>query len=135
MKVTIPIRIESTPNLREHWAAKAKRAREQFAATFYALKAAKAPTTLPCVVTITRVAPRQLDAHDNLKSGCKHAVDAVAQYLLGGKVKRVDDSDERIEWRYAQRKGGVREYAAEVEFKTYAWEPPAPVETWGGLPT
>lgn len=108
MKVTIPIRIESTPNLREHWAARAKRAREQKSATWYALKDAKAPHDLPCVVTLTRVAPRTLDT-DNLAAGLKACRDGVALWL------QADDADPRIEWRYAQRKGGTKEYAALVD--------------------
>jgi hypothetical protein len=97
-------------NRREHWAARAKRAREARQATFYSLKAAKAPHSLPCVVTVTRVAPRALDGHDGLPASLKGVVDGVTDYLL---VK--SDADPRIEWKYAQRQGGVREYAAEVE--------------------
>lgn len=112
--ITVPIRIESTPNLREHHHARAKRAREHRASAFYCLKSAKAPHALPCVVTLTRVAPRSLDT-DNLVSGLKAARDGVADYLLileGS--KKVDDSDPRITWRYAQIKGDPKEYAARI---------------------
>lgn len=105
--VLVPIRIESVANLREHYHARARRAREHLSATWYALRAAKAPHSVPCTVTITRVAPRKLD-DDNAISGMKACRDGVALWL------GVDDGDERITWRYAQRQGGVREYAAEV---------------------
>ena len=108
MKVVVPIRLASTPNLREHWAARAKRAREHKTATYYALRAAGAPHALPCHVTITRVAPRALDG-DNAVAGAKACRDGVALWL------QCDDADPRITWAYAQRQGGVREYAAEVE--------------------
>ena len=108
MIVTIPIRIESTPNLREHWAKRSKRSAVHKNATWFALKASKAPHALPCTVTLTRIAPRTLDG-DNLQAGCKAARDGVALWLT------VDDADERITWAYAQRKGGAKEYALEVE--------------------
>lgn len=111
MKITVPIRIESTPNLREHWAARAKRAREQKTATWYALKAAKAPHALPCTVVLTRVAPRTLDS-DNLAAGFKACRDGVALWL------QADDADPRILWKYAQRKGEAWTYACEVDIES-----------------
>lgn len=103
----IPIRIESTPNLREHWAQRAKRAGKHKADVHVAMRAAKMPYAVPCVVTLTRIAPRTLDG-DNLQAGCKAARDAVALYLA------VDDADPRVEWRYGQEKGGPKEYALRV---------------------
>jgi hypothetical protein len=38
----------------------------------------------------------------------KNATDTVAMWL------GIDDADARVEWRYAQRRGGVREYAVEI---------------------
>lgn len=66
------------------------------------------PPALPVVVTLTRVAPRPLDAHDNLPASFKHVADGVADYL-GTK-----DSDPRITWRYDQCRGVKGEYAAHV---------------------
>lgn len=108
MIITIPIRIESTSNLREHWTARSKRAGKHKHDTYMALRAAKAPHTLPCIVTITRVAPRALDG-DNLQAGAKNCRDGVALWL------QADDADPRIEWQYAQRKGGAKEYSATIE--------------------
>lgn len=108
MIVEVPIRIESTPNLREHWASRSKRAGIHRNTTYFALKAAKAPASVPCIVTLTRIAPRELD-NDNSISGCKNARDGVALWI------GVDDADKRIEWRYAQQKRGVKDYALLVE--------------------
>ena len=36
---------------------------------------------LPCVVTLTRVAPRLLDEHDNLRASLKACVDGISQRL------------------------------------------------------
>ncbi len=64
---------------------------------------------LPLAITIVRVGPKPLDAHDNLPGSAKHIVDAVAKYL------GVDDADTRVRWEYRQERGasGVR-----VEFVT-----------------
>lgn len=111
MIVRVPIRIESVDNLREHWSARAKRTREQRAAVWYALRAAKAPHQLPCTVTLTRIAPRTLDSHDNLRAGLKASADACADWL------EVLDKDERITWSYSQARGKAREYALHVEIQ------------------
>lgn len=59
-------------------------------------------------VTVTRVAPSVgLDAHDNLRTACKPAVDGLADALGVG-----NDRDQRVSWRYDQRRG---EWAVEVE--------------------
>ncbi len=108
MIVEVPIRIESTPNLRECWQARSKRAGSHRNSAYFALKAAKAPTQVPCVVTLTRIGPRTLDG-DNLQAGCKAARDGVALWLA------VDDGDKRIEWKYAQQKRGVKDYSLLVE--------------------
>lgn len=109
MKLTIPIRIESVANIHEHWASRAKRAREHRTDVWFALKAARAPVEVPVTITLTRIAPRVLDT-DNLASGCKAARDGVADWLM------VDDGDKRLTWVYAQRKGEPKEYALEVAF-------------------
>lgn len=106
--IIVPIRIESTQNLRECWQAKARRTREHRAAVWYSLKAEKVPYTLPCTVTLTRIAPRALDG-DNLQAGLKAARDGVADWL------QVKDNDPRVTWAYAQRPGEPKQYALGVE--------------------
>ncbi len=108
MIVTVPIRIESTPNLREHFHTRARRTREHRTAAYYALRAAKASHALPCVITITRIAPRSLD-DDNAISGAKGVRDGIADWL------DVKDNDPRVTWKYAQRRGPPKHYACEVE--------------------
>lgn len=108
MIIEVPIRIESTPNLRESWQERSRRAGKHKHDTWFALRAARAPYALPCVVTLTRIAPRTLDG-DNLQAGFKSCRDGVALWL------KADDADERIEWRYAQRQGKPKQYVCEVE--------------------
>lgn len=106
MTVDLPLRIASVANLREHWAAKAKRTKAHRTAAL-AIK----PHPLPCVVTLTRIAPRALD-DDNLRSAFKALRDGIADRL------GIADNDPRVEWRYAQERGKPKEYAARVEIES-----------------
>lgn len=92
----IPGEAPSTPNLREHWAAKSKRIAAQRAKV--KRRAPEWTVPSPVVITLTRVAPRELD-DDNVRGALKAHRDAVAAWL------RVDDRTPLIEWKYAQAKG------------------------------
>lgn len=115
--VEIPLTLPSVANLREHWAAKAKRVKAQRKATRWGLvrglvRARVDPTSrTPYVVTLTRVSPRALDS-DNLVSAFKACRDEIAAYF------GVDDADPRIEWRYAQAKG--KPACVRIEFEVVA---------------
>lgn len=95
--VSIPVPLPSVANMREHWAAKARRVKSQRHAVGWILGNRPRPA-LPVVVTLTRVAPRSLDG-DNMQSACKGVRDEVAKWL------GVDDADPRVTWSYAQVKG------------------------------
>lgn len=91
----------STPNLREHWATKAKRTKKQRAAgnRLCAEELQRATSALAVtVIVLTRVAPRFLDS-DNLAAAMKSYRDGVADRL------RIDDATPLVRWEYAQRKG------------------------------
>lgn len=107
--IAVPLRIESTPNKREHWAKRAARAKLHRTTVWAGLRQVDVFPRLmgPVIVTITRVAPRELD-DDNLAAGAKSVRDGVADWL------GVDDRDPRITWRYAQERGKPREYACHV---------------------
>ena len=104
--VTVPIRLESVANKREHWARKARRVKSERDAVGWILGNHPRPA-LPGVVALTRVAPRELDG-DNLQAAFKAVRDAVATFL------GVADNHAGIRWEYAQRSGGVRVYAVEI---------------------
>lgn len=153
MKITIKsLRLVNGSNAREHHHKRAKHtkaARER--ARVEVLTVAKLGTCmledraahlLPAIITVTRIAPNKLDAHDGLPAACKPVIDGIADALIGKYVKvvkhvfgktwsrgkrvrvkvgtketlelRSDDSDPRITWRVAQRYGGVRMYGCEV---------------------
>lgn len=71
------------------------------------------PPSLPLIITITRVGPRELDG-DNLQGACKHVRDGIADWL------GVNDRDKRIQWKYEQTRCGVKAYGVTVRVQT--WE-------------
>lgn len=106
----------STPNLREHHMARAKRMKKQRGQV-----ARKMPkwTDGPLLhVRITRIASRELDK-DNVQGAMKAIRDQVASGL------RIDDATRIVEWHYEQAKG-------EAEVVVQIWRakeeaPPLPV--------
>lgn len=100
---TLPLRVESVANLREHWSVKAKRAKAHRKAAI--VVPAKLP--LPTIVYLTRIAPRPLD-DDNLASAFKALRDGIADRF------GVPDNHPDLTFHYCQRKGKAREYAAEI---------------------
>ncbi len=107
MKVTIPARTYSLTNQREHWAKKARRAKNE-RGWAYSLTGDIKKLGLPLTVRLTRVAPRRLD-DDNLRGALKSIRDGVADRI------GVDDGDPRVTWIYMQRTGKSKEYAVEIE--------------------
>lgn len=103
MTVTLPLKLVSGANVREHWASRAKRAKAHRAACLLV-----PPHPLPCVVTLTRLGPRALDS-DNLAISGKHVRDGIADRL------KVNDNDPRVDWRYAQEK--CKTYGVRVEIE------------------
>lgn len=111
----LPIKTASEGNSSEHWTKKAKRHKIQKFLIKQAYHCDRPAIHLPCTVMLTRIAPRALDCHDNLRMGLKWVADAVSECLIPGKaVGRADDSKE-ITWQYAQEKGQPREYAVRIE--------------------
>lgn len=106
--VYLPIRIQSTANLRECWQAKARRAKTQRMTAFMAMHGTERPA-LPVTITLTRIGAKALDS-DNLAAGFKAVRDGVADWL------GIDDGSPLVTWRYEQRRGKPREYAAEVSW-------------------
>jgi hypothetical protein len=99
--IELPLRLVSVANVREHWAAKAKRAKAHRNAAI-----AVPRVDLPVLVTITRLGPRTLD-DDNLAGSAKALRDGIAARL------NVDDGDTaRIRFQYRQEKS--KGYAVRV---------------------
>ena len=109
INVTLPVRTVSTLNAREHWSKRAPRAKEHRALArmllMVPLRAAR--LSPPVRVTLTRVAPRQLD-DDNNQGALKSVRDGIADAL------GVDDRTPLVIWVYEQRRGKPREYGVEI---------------------
>jgi hypothetical protein len=69
----------------------------------------KAPE-VPGKVTITRLAPRQLDT-DNLAGACKHVRDGVADWL------GIDDGDLRVAWVCEQEKAKPKQHGVRIKME------------------
>lgn len=106
----VPIRTVSALNAREHWSARHRRVKRERQAVALYLRA------LPALgpeqfarMTLTRIAPRLLDGHDNLASALKAAADEIA-----ARLGCASDRDARLTFAYDQRRGRPREYAVQV---------------------
>jgi hypothetical protein len=115
MIILVPIRIVSESNLREHWSEKSRRHNQHKWRIFAAIDQFQSEIALPCVITLTRIAPRLLD-DDNLRGALKHARDTIADFLIPGLAKGRADGDPRLKFEYGQEKGKPREYALKIEF-------------------
>ena len=71
-----------------------------------------APPAPPLTITITRVAPAELDT-DNLAASAKHVRDGVSDWL------GINDKDKRLQWRYEQEKQGKGVYGVKIRVQTW----------------
>lgn len=117
VRLTVAISI-ATPNPlngRRHWHTAARLAREQVRATLAALNYLRlsgrvdadgmARLATGCTVLLRRVCPSPGLADDALHGALKHVRDAVAQWILGGRIGE-RDSDRRLVWGYEQSRLG-----------------------------
>ncbi len=111
---TIPIRIASELNCREHWTQKSKRHSIQKMAVSSFLNVDRPDIKPPCIVKLIRIAPRAFD-DDNMVGGFKYVKDAIAEYIHPNLAIGRADDDKRIKWLYAQEKGEPRQYAIRIE--------------------
>lgn len=112
VKIPLPQDLLSEGNKTDSfWKKRDRKKRKHFwLATYFRVELIK----LPCKVTLTRIAPRELD-YDNLVTTGKHFRDWISDKLIPGLQPGRADSDKRIEWEYKQEKGQVREYAIRIE--------------------
>lgn len=106
ISVDIPVRLVNGLNSREHWAARARRAKTQRSAAKLAMRS-RCDWTDECAmrrhiadggrlsVTIVRRGGRRMDS-DGLIASAKHVRDGVADWI------GIDDGDERVTWRVEQ---------------------------------
>lgn len=113
----IPIRIVSSANLREFWAVKHKREKQQKMQIFVAVNQLLDKITLPVEIIFVRIAPRELDI-DNLLYSLKGHRDYVSSLLIPGLKPGRADGDPNLSFKYIQVKGKAKQYALQIIFKT-----------------
>lgn len=104
--LVIPMHTVSEANRRDHWRIKAKRVTAQRYSVAWAWAAARWPCGKPRVVTLTRLAPRELD-DDNLTGSFKAVRDQVAEEC------GFNDREKSVMWVYRQEKS--KTYAVRIE--------------------
>jgi len=102
-------KLPSRANIQEHWTAKAKRTKEQRQGIKTILNTAEFSPKLPIIVTLCRIAPRQLDSDDNITMAFKAIRDGITDYL-----GLTNDDDIRLHWKYDQQSAAPRYYAIRV---------------------
>lgn len=117
LTATVPLRIRSAANLREHWAVRAKRVKQERMAATLAVRAAwrasGASLVYPIPVRLVRIVGprgRTLDG-DNLQSAMKAVRDSVADVL------DVDDGNpHQATWEYSEERG--KDWGVRVEIRS-----------------
>ncbi len=126
-ELLIPVMTVSESNSSEHWTKKSKRHKLQKKMVWAIWSQVRPIIKLPCIIRISRIAPRVLDDSDNLPISMKWIKDAVSAKIFPEKIVVIRDKDrtyqnlgftddsKEITWEYSQEKGNVREYAVRVE--------------------
>lgn len=100
---TLPLDLVS-PNIKEHWRETCRRNKKNnWTIRVKFLKEPPGILYLPCIVTITRLAPRALD-EDNFIYACKGIKDSIADLLIPGLAPGRADGSKDIQWVYKQEK-------------------------------
>lgn len=109
--VKIPLAVVNVSNERAaHWGGRKKRvALHRGAAHMALLPFVRKPWAFPLLVTLTRIAPRELDDDGNV-TAMKPLRDGVADAL-----KLPNDKDPRVTFVCRQERGGVRETAVRID--------------------
>lgn len=112
---TLPIKLESVANKREHWSKAHSRAKKQKQVIKMLFLSEKPEISLPAHIKLTRVAPRPLDHQDNLRMAMKAILDEICNLIIPGLAAGRADSDPRLTFEYAQERGKPKEYALKIE--------------------
>jgi|SRR6185369_3416100 len=86
----------------EHWTEKHRRTLLQKGTVLLNLRPYRNGFKLPCLVKLTRYAPKKLDKFDNLPMSLKYVLDAVCAVITGDYRPGRADSCEQIDVKYDQ---------------------------------
>ena len=124
----LPLKTVSESNRSEHWTKSSKRHKQQqfFIRSLFNHEAQEIP--MPCVITLTRLSPRMLDAEENLPMAFKWIKDEIGACLFPEKVvvyhkgrgkfvknKGHADSSPLVQWKYSQEKSKIMGIRIEIE--------------------
>lgn len=124
----LPLKTVSESNRSEHWTKSSKRHKQQqfFIRSLFNHEAQEIP--MPCVITLTRLSSRMLDAEENLPMAFKWIKDEIGACLFpekvviyhkgGGKFvknKGHADSSPLVTWKYSQEKSKIMGIRIEIE--------------------
>ncbi len=125
----LPIKTVSEANCSEHWTKKSRRHRQQQHFVRLSYLSHVKEISLPCHVTMTRLATRMLDKEDNLPMSMKWIKDELAECIIQPKeqvykdkkgkmrvLKGRCDDDPRIIWHYAQEKNPICSVRIEIDY-------------------
>jgi hypothetical protein len=119
IQFSVPVKILSEANNSDHWAKKNSRKHAiRSAIKLRWLLIGSVEIELPCLIRLTRIAPRSLD-YDNLVYSMRNVTNIVAELILPGLAPGRADGDTRLKFEYLQRKVS-KTYAVEVEIISYA---------------
>ena len=127
IKIEYPVHLFSEANMRDNRWKKSKRVKQQRTRAWAEVLEARARikkgdplkhSGVVITVRLTRIAPKFLDAHDNLPASLKATVDGIAQ------AWGLDDNSGLVAWEYSQERGKPRHYAVRIEISQYLppWE-------------
>lgn len=114
-EVFLPIKTVSEANCSDHFIVKSKRHKMQKKWIRLAYMRDKPILPKKATISITRIAPKTLDADDNLPMALKYVKDYIADLIFPGLAAgRADDSKD-LTWVYSQEKGKTREYGVKIK--------------------
>jgi len=117
-KITLelPIKTVSEANCFEGWKQKYGRHKDQQRILSLYLYPLKSKIKLPCKISLTRLAPNELDTFDNLPMSFKYIVDAICSIITGEYRPGKADSDKRISISCDQVKSKIWGIKVEITF-------------------
>ena len=115
IQVSIPIKVVSEANIREHWAKSHKRRKAQKQIVRAVLSSHKIPIDLPVKITMIRKAKKNLDS-DNLQTAFKYIRDAISEHFFPMKKAGHADSHPLFMWVYDQEVSKTYEIILKFEW-------------------
>jgi hypothetical protein len=100
--ISVPMRLISEANNRDHWRIKNKRKQKQQNQVALEWLLMRPDITIPCEVHLIYYHKKLMDI-DNFIISCKAVRDQIADCLIPGLAKGRADDDPRITWHYEQK--------------------------------